>query len=300
MATGTEGYQIAAVARLTGLSTDTIRVWERRYGLVTPQRDAAGIRRYADVDIARLQRARRATEAGHPIRIVAAMSDEQITTLLERDAVPGVAQHDPITGSIVTAVLGAIREGDAPRARRTVRNASLLLEPRDVVLDVFVPLMEELGRLWEGGEIAVWQEHLLSDIVSSATGTIGRTTNEPAERGFIFATPPGELHALGIAFAAMLAAGRGRSSNNLGPNVPASELVAAVRRLRAQCVVIGTARSATTAAAMAPFVEELERDLPSGVALWIGGPADAHVATTSRARCIPTLAEFADLVHSGR
>src|SRR5579871_6191742 len=84
-------YPIAAVARLTGLTVDTIRAWERRYGLVRPQRDATGKRRYGEAEIARLQRARRATERGYSIGAVATMSDEELLALSERTATPAPA-----------------------------------------------------------------------------------------------------------------------------------------------------------------------------------------------------------------
>jgi len=75
-------YSIKAVARATGLTVETLRAWERRYGVVSPVRDAAGRRVYGPEDVLRLRRLREATERGHPISRLAPLSDERLTTLL--------------------------------------------------------------------------------------------------------------------------------------------------------------------------------------------------------------------------
>jgi methanogenic corrinoid protein MtbC1 len=224
------------------------------------------------------------------------MSDAELAALLERPSEPAQAV-DSGSAAIVETVLCAIRECDALRARRTIRNASLLLEPRELILNVFVPLLYEVGRLWSDGEVTIWQEHLLSDVVGSATGMLGKTTDGDRRDGFLFATPPGELHAFGIAFAATLAATERFSVYNLGPNIPAAEVVHAAARLRTRYVVAGTPRSPHTAKTSAVFLKEIERDLPPSVELWIGGPADFSTATT-RAHHISTLSDFARLLET--
>lgn len=292
------GYQIAAVARLTGLSADTIRAWERRHGLVRPLRDETGVRRYRKAEIVRLQRARQATERGHAIRIVARMTDKELAALVERTPVPPTTLESAPAHDVVETVLTAMREHDAQRARRTIRNASLLVEPRQLIFDVFVPLMDAVGRLWSEGEVSVWQEHLLSDIVASATGTLTQATGSASRDGFLFATPPGELHAFGITFAAILAAAEGSAVNNLGPNIPATELVRAATHLGTRCVVVGAPRSSHAAKLAVGFLEELEHDLPASIDLFVGGPTD--FATATRAHNVTTLADFVDLLTARR
>lgn len=294
------GYHIAAVARMTGLSADTIRAWERRHGLVEPERDATGVRRYRNSEIVRLQRARKATENGHPIRTVAALSDRQLAALLDRLPDAAAAPEPGAAQTLVAAALAAVREYDAPRAKRIVRDASLLIEPRELILNVFVPLMYEVGRLWSAGDIAVWQEHLLSDIVGAAMGTFNRRIDAGRRDGFLFATPPGELHAFGIAFAATLAAAERFSVNNLGPGVPATEIAHAATHLRPAYVVVGAPRSAHCATTSVAFLAELERRLPPRVELWIGGPSDFAAVARTRARHVPTLADFARLLEAQR
>ena len=74
-------YRIGAVSRLTGISTDTLRAWERRYGAVTPGRGQRG-RDYGQPDVDRLILLRRLVERGHSISSVASMPDVELRDLL--------------------------------------------------------------------------------------------------------------------------------------------------------------------------------------------------------------------------
>ena len=69
----TTGYKIGAVARLTGISPDTLRIWERRYDVVTPERTSTGDRLYSSEDITRLQLIKRLVDSGNGIGSVASL-----------------------------------------------------------------------------------------------------------------------------------------------------------------------------------------------------------------------------------
>ena len=71
-------YRIGAVARLTGLSEHLIRVWERRYGAVQPNRTESGLRLYTEAEVTRLRWLKRATERGHAIGGIAALDTRQL------------------------------------------------------------------------------------------------------------------------------------------------------------------------------------------------------------------------------
>lgn len=75
-------YRIAAVAKLTGMPVPTIRMWERRYGVVTPARSAANGRLYSRADIDRLMLLKAVADAGHAIGTVAQLSEAQLQTRL--------------------------------------------------------------------------------------------------------------------------------------------------------------------------------------------------------------------------
>ncbi len=77
------GYRIGSVSRLTGLSSHLLRMWERRYAVVTPQRSEGRNRLYSDADIAKLSLLKRLVDAGEPISTLAPLSLEQLQARLE-------------------------------------------------------------------------------------------------------------------------------------------------------------------------------------------------------------------------
>ncbi len=103
-------YRIGAVSNMTGLTTDTIRAWEKRYQAVSPARSAGGGRSYSDEDVQRLQLLGMLTELGHAIGSLANLSDETLKRRLQHHQQqtaprPGAAEA---RGPIRTAVLGHV------------------------------------------------------------------------------------------------------------------------------------------------------------------------------------------------
>src|ERR1700753_4069767 len=84
-------YRIGAVTRLTGLSADVVRVWERRYGAIRPVRSEAGTRLYSDADVARLRRLRQAVEKGHSIGQAARLSEDELDRIVDEEQAAGDA-----------------------------------------------------------------------------------------------------------------------------------------------------------------------------------------------------------------
>ncbi len=292
-------YQIAAVARLTGLSVDTIRAWERRYALVEPPRDETGIRQYDQAHVARLELARAATEQGHPIRRVAAMSDRQLTALLgERPRKdPGRVQplHPRSAEDLVGDLLDAVRNYEVERAKALLASAALLLTGEDFVLSVLAPLLRAIGSLWEEKRLSIAQEHFISQLVRDFLGSLTRLRRCDREPSMLFATPPQEPHEFGIALAACLASLRGIKTCVLGPNVPVDEVLRAARFVHPKIVVIGTSLGSTPSE-LARYLGGLDARLPRRTELWIGGagiPATRPAGWPKRVQFVATLIDFA-------
>ncbi len=112
-------YRIGAVARLTGVAPDTLRVWERRHGAVVPFRSAKGSRLYSQHDIARLALIKRLVDSGDAISRVANLSAEQLQERA-KGAVPPVLESEPkwpcrvaVLGSALAARLANEPAADA-------------------------------------------------------------------------------------------------------------------------------------------------------------------------------------------
>lgn len=284
-------HSISAVARMANLSPDVIRSWERRYKIVEPLRDASGVRLYSDKDVARLSLAREATRLGHPIRHVALLPDEQLEELIDRRPVePGAG------AAVVARLLDAMFANDLAAASQILRSAALLMPTRELVLDVLAPALRETGRQWESGVLAVWQEHFLSNQILNVAAPLQQLA--PGQARIVFATPPFERHGFGIGLAALLAVARGVAACNLGVTMPASELIAAARRLHAAAVVVGMTQEALPKIAAVEYAREIDAGLPPLVDVVLGGVAGARVAASvhsTRMRGVATLEEFDSL-----
>src|SRR6187200_1932056 len=119
---GEARYRIGTVARLAGLTTHVIRVWERRYGAPAPARSAAGTRLYSDRDVERLRLLKRAVDRGHAIGRIAALPSEELVRLTEAPA--AVATSADASETFSAELVAAVGSFDLAHAERALASAS--------------------------------------------------------------------------------------------------------------------------------------------------------------------------------
>jgi DNA-binding transcriptional MerR regulator/methylmalonyl-CoA mutase cobalamin-binding subunit len=268
-------YPIGAVSRLTGLPVDTLRIWERRYGVVAPGRDERG-RLYSDADVRRLQLLGAAVDRGHSIGRVAKLSDVEIEALLtDAPAAMLHAERGEAPAVPPDGILKALDDYDATALDRELGRLALALPPRALIHRVVLPTMKEVGDRWASGRLTVAQEHLLSASLRTLLGALSRLAG--ADRGgprLLFATPSGDRHEFGILAAALLAALGGLHVTYLGPDLPSGQIADAATRGGTHVVVLGLTFGATQPSSIAE-VQALMETLPPSVELWLGGPLPA-------------------------
>ena len=264
-------YPIRAVARLTGLSIDTLRAWERRYAAVVPERSVRG-RQYSQQQIQRLGLLRALVERGHAIGQIASLPETSLNDLLKmeppRKAKPEAAMQSE--EPLIFGVLEALENFQHTRISEELGRLAALLPPRELIYRVALPLMREVGDRWHNGEFGVAQEHLASSALRSLFGALVRLHPvRPGAKKIVMATLEGELHDFGVLAAAMLAVIHGLDPVFLGSSLPASEVVAASKATGAIIVLIGFnyAESSDTS----PLLD-LASSLPPETSLWVGGP----------------------------
>ncbi len=263
-------YRIGAVAYETGIPVETLRIWERRYRVVTPERSPRGGRLYTDVHVARLRRIKQLVDRGHAIGQVAGLDDAQIQGLLERASGSGA----PDLTELRARFIAAVDRMDARGAQQLLGRAALLLGTRALILDLVVPLLQEIGERWVAGSVRVCHEHVASAIIRTVLGSLLATQPPgPRARTIVVATPGGELHELGALLVALLAAVAGWDVLYLGPNLPAEEILTATQASGAVAVALSIVHVADPegASAVKAAVAELATRLPRPVALLVGG-----------------------------
>lgn len=288
-------YSLKAVCLKTGLSPHVIRVWERRYGAVQPQRDEMDRRTYTEAELQRLMLLGRATRAGHPIRKIARLPQGE----LERLA--GTAEPVGAPEEWVEQCLDAVRQFDEPRLEALVAAASAGLPLLEYLDGRLVPLLQETGDRWARGDLRVAHEHMVSAVVRSFLGEHPAAPMGGGAPRMVVATPAGQLHELGALMACVVARTLGWEALFLGPSLPAEEIAGAARSFGATVVLLGV----TWPRQDAGLVRELNRllrMLPEGCILGLGGAAAPSCAAAlgGRARSLAGLRELGDLVAPGR
>ena len=268
----TPKYLIGRVTKLTGLSVDVVRVWERRYGAVRPARSSGGTRLYSDADIRRLRRLRQAVDGGHSISQAARLSESELDELIA-DAQPSIEAADPYR-AVRERFIEAIRTMDVVVADQELARAATLFPARELVKKIVAPLLDEIGERWANKEFGVAHEHLASGLLRSMLGSLFRLYPPSGNADtMVLATPAGERHEFGILLAALLAAAHGWRVVCLGADVPAAEIALAVRLTNARVLAL------SLVAGHSGIDEELaavSRLVPFSTRIWIGGAEAAR------------------------
>ncbi len=261
-------YSIKAASQATGLTVETLRAWERRYGIVAPKRDAAGRRVYGPEDVLRLRLLREATDRGHPIGRLAQLPDAELSALLEEST---AARPAAGPGGFAGRILAAARDFRAAECEQALTLAIALLPPPQLFNEVLQPLLREVGERWHRGEFAISQERLVSNSIRRHLGLVLDTYDRSARlRNIVFATLPGERHELGLLMAAIVCASRGFKSHYLGPDLPAGEIARFAREVGATVVALSVVlmdRLADVPEQLRTLVSALE----PGTTVWVGG-----------------------------
>ena len=226
------GHPIRVVARRTGISPHLIRMWERRYSAITPQRTVTGRRLYNDDEIERLILLRRATLEGQSIGQIARLSREQLLALIPDYRTPAEAEPDRRAEATVdqhlNLCLQSMRDLDAAGLETRLLRASVALGQRTFLDRLLHPLLEITGEMWSDGRLKVAHEHLASAVVRSLLGTMYLSnTADSTDPLLISTTPVGQRHEFGALMASVAAATGGWRTLYLGPNLPAEDIIEA-------------------------------------------------------------------------
>jgi MerR family transcriptional regulator, light-induced transcriptional regulator len=295
MAAGQHHFQrvsIATVERETGLSKDTLRMWERRYGFPRPARDDNGERAYPPEQLEKLRLIRRFMDLGHrPGKIVAAPMHELSARMRLLDA---ASRGELAAAGGLHEVLRLLKAHRINEMRDHLAHLMMRQGLQRFLLDTVTPANEEVGRAWMRGEIAVYEEHLYSEQIQHLLRqAIGSSNNDGGAPRVLLTTLPGEEHQLGLLMAHAFLSIEGAHCISLGVQTPIFDIARASREQRAD--IIGLSFSQAMQARMAcEGLGELRRLLDARIELWAGGVLWQRVRR--RMPGVRTLGSLADIM----
>ncbi|MEZ4640099.1 MAG: MerR family transcriptional regulator [Caldilineaceae bacterium] len=257
-------YNLRAVVQRTGLKPDTLRAWERRYGLPVPNRTAGGHRVYSEADVQCLLWLIARQDEGMNISQAAKLWK----TLEEEGRLPTAAES-PITQSRSSDRMmtfdnggGGIMEDLRRRwvdacasfsereAETILAQAFALYPPETVCVEVLQKGLNQIGMEWYRGKYTTQQEHFASALAMRRLETLLAATPDPTQHGrVVVACPANENHTFSPLLITVLLRRRGWDVVYLGANLPQEELAETVRATRPDLVVL-VAQQLSTAATL--------------------------------------------------
>lgn len=284
---------IEVVAQRSGLSQHLIRMWERRYGAVTPFRTESNRRLYSEADVHRLGLLNLAVQAGHRIGDVAAVSTGKLEQLVEKLSV-GRPESSPIPTPAYSAdvekAVEAIVRYDADTLETLLSRAEVDLGSARMLESFVLPLLETLGQQWKDGEIRVAHEHMATAAIRNHLGAMLSTMRYPEQAPvLVTATPAGQLHEIGALVAAVAAALEGWRPVFLGPNLPADEIAGAAQKSGARAIALSLVFPSDDPRLAGELIR-LRQLLGEGYPLIVGGrAAQSYSKTLGLIGAIPTV-----------
>jgi methanogenic corrinoid protein MtbC1 len=268
-------YTVKRAAALTGIPADTLRMWERRYGVVTPVRTEGGYRLYDDAAIARLTAMHALVEAGWAPREAAAQVASG-TTLgpigdpPEREAGSEGSADGSVAGVDPDLLVHLALDFDAESLRVGLDEVFSRHDLGDLVDSWLMPALRRLGDAWHRGEVSVAAEHFVSAGVARrlAAALDAIATPESAPR-VLLGLGRGSRHELGLLAFAVLLRRAGLDATYLGCDLPPDSWVVAVTTSDPDAVVLGV-HADSDVPAVRDTVTAIEAARP-GLAVWLGG-----------------------------
>ncbi|MFP5415319.1 MAG: MerR family transcriptional regulator [Actinomycetes bacterium] len=233
-------YTVKQVAALTGVPAATLRVWERRYEVVSPARTPAGYRLYDDGDVARLTRMAQLIAEGTPASLAAhQLGPARPEPPFGRRATPASRRPDHGGPPNVDGLVQAARTLDADLLDAVLADAFARGSFESVVEDWLVPALRAIGDAWDRGEVDVAGEHFVSASVARRLATwFEAAPVRPGSPIVLVGLPAGASHQLGaLAFATCLRR-QGVDVRYLGADLPHDSWVQATQTLRPDAVVV--------------------------------------------------------------
>jgi DNA-binding transcriptional MerR regulator len=235
------------IVKETGLKPDTLRAWEKRYGLPQPERTAGGHRLYSQRDIetikwliTRQQEGLSISRAVELWQQLQADGQEPLLTMPIETAHP--TQAVP-SGATIEAIqedwFRACMAFDEDKAEQILTYAFALYPPEQVCIQVLMKGLAQIGSGWYQGNITVQQEHFASELAIRRLETLISGNPPPTLQGHILVVcPPSEEHTFSPILISYLLGRNGRHAIFLGANLPVDRLEYTVSTIKPDLVIL--------------------------------------------------------------
>lgn len=216
-------YSIKELEQLSGIKAHTIRMWEKRYNIISPKRTDTNYRYYCDTELKKLLNIALLNNHGYKISHIAKLSPDEINVALLK-----VAETDSNYQTQIDSLIISMVELDRNKFEKIFSNNILKFGFEDTFLHIIYPLLVKVGVMWQTSEIDPCQEHFLSNLIRQKLIVAIDAQYNPEHKHsetFMLFLPEGELHELGLLFHTYMVKKYGFKTIYLGQSVPYDDLV---------------------------------------------------------------------------
>ncbi len=267
--------RIGALSRRVGVSPETLRAWERRYGLFSPSRSAGGYRLYGDEDE---RRVRRMLE--HLRRGVSAAQAARLARADQESPAHGGPDRTPALKAIRAHMRLALDQFDEAGAHAALDRLLAAFALETVLRDAILPYLNELGERWRRDEASIAQEHFATALLRGRLLGLARGWGNGNGPRALLACLPGDQHDLGLICFGLALRNHGWRITFLGTDTPLPTITETAQLMQPALVVV-TAALAEHAANAKDGLGQVARSAPLAIA---GGGANSGIAETIGAR----------------
>lgn len=263
-------FSIKDLENLSGIKAHTIRIWEKRYNVLEPMRTDTNIRFY---DLSCLQKLLNITllhDYGYKISKISKMPEEKIPSLVREIISQKSAKHHAISSFKM-----AMMNFDQTLFASTYNNLLSEKSFKEIFYDVFIPLMNEIGFLWQTDTITPAHEHFLSYLVKQKllinTEKLQLIAPTKTDKIFVLYLPMNEIHELGLMYLNYEIISKGYKTIYLGESVP-TENLKSLKNYFDNIVFVCYATVEPNAAEINQYIKTIEEEvLEESSSLWILG-----------------------------
>ena len=215
-------FSIKDLENLSGIKAHTIRIWEKRYNLLSPERTQTNIRLYSLLSLQKLLNITLLYENGLKISKIAQLKNEEIP-LKGRE----IIDEKSIKNNMMNAFKLSMINFDQSLFYNTYNKLVVDLSFREIFKEYFIPLLQELGYLWQSNTISTTHEHFITNLVKQKVYTNTEKVHRSEyvnNKSFVLFLPENEIHELGILYLNYELNLRGYKSIFLGQSVPIENL----------------------------------------------------------------------------
>jgi len=287
-------YSIKDLERLSGIKAHSLRIWEKRYKIFSPQRSLTNIRSYSDVDLRKLLNIAILNRNGLKISKIALMT----STVLEQEVIK-LHKYSNDVESVIDRMTVTLLDLNELEFNRVITDLLFDIDFEELVMDYLFVFLERIGVLWQTGSISPAQEHFISNIIRSKLIVAIEKIPVPVvykSQKFLLFLREGELHEFGLLFINYLLRKYEFRTIYLGQSVPYADILSIQKEHKADFLITTIINQTGVEDSDITYFNRLNIDINHGRILGIGKPFFSDISKFKKVVFIESYKTFREFI----